>query len=189
MTRRLLAAPRIAAVSARRRRRAPRAGHVGPHRLRAAAEAENWLTYSGDVFSRRHSPLVQITPANVKNLELQWVFQAQSLEKFEATPLAVDGVLVYRAAAQRYRRPRRHDGPDFLDLQLQTVAAGASVLRTCEPRPGDPWRPAVHGHHRRPSASRSTRRAAGRSGTWRSKARGPRPAMPSPSRRRSSKTS
>jgi alcohol dehydrogenase (cytochrome c) len=29
----------------------------------------------------------------VKNLELQWIFQAQSLEKFEATPLAVDGVL------------------------------------------------------------------------------------------------
>ena len=61
--------------------------------VRAAAEPENWLTYSGDVFSRRHSPLTQITPANVKNLELQWVFQAQSLEKFEATPLAVDGVL------------------------------------------------------------------------------------------------
>ena len=61
--------------------------------LRAAAEPQNWLTYSGDLFSRRYSPLTQITPANVKNLELQWVFQAQSLEKFEATPLAVDGVL------------------------------------------------------------------------------------------------
>ena len=60
---------------------------------RAAAEPDNWLTYSGDVSGRRHSPLTQITPANVKNLELQWVFQAQSLEKFEATPLAVDGVL------------------------------------------------------------------------------------------------
>ena len=61
--------------------------------VRASAEPDNWLTYSGDVYSRRHSPLTQITPANVKNLELQWVFQAQSLEKFEATPLAVDGVL------------------------------------------------------------------------------------------------
>ena len=43
--------------------------------------------------SQRHSLLTQITPANVKNLELQWVFQAHSLEKFEATPLVVDGVL------------------------------------------------------------------------------------------------
>ena len=61
--------------------------------LRAAAEPQNWLTYSGDLISQRYSPLTQITPANVKNLELQWVFQAQSLEKFEATPLVVDGVL------------------------------------------------------------------------------------------------
>ena len=45
------------------------------------------------LMSQRHSPLTQITPANVKNLELQWVFQAHSLEKFEATPLVVDGVL------------------------------------------------------------------------------------------------
>jgi alcohol dehydrogenase (cytochrome c) len=43
--------------------------------------------------SQRHSLLDQITPANVKNLELQWVFQAKSLEKFEATPLVVDGIL------------------------------------------------------------------------------------------------
>ena len=59
----------------------------------AGLQAQNWLTYSGDVSSRRYSPLTQITPANVKNLDLQWVFQALSLEKFEATPLAVDGVL------------------------------------------------------------------------------------------------
>ena len=29
----------------------------------------------------------------MKNLELQWVFQARSLEKFEATPLVVDGIM------------------------------------------------------------------------------------------------
>src|SRR5439155_26198024 len=48
-------------------------------------------------FSRRSSGLTQITPANVKNLELQWVFQtrgpAEPTEKFEATPLVVDGVM------------------------------------------------------------------------------------------------
>lgn len=61
--------------------------------VRSAAEPANWLTYAGDVKSHRHSPLTQVTPANVRNLELQWVFQALSLEKFEATPLVVDGVL------------------------------------------------------------------------------------------------
>jgi alcohol dehydrogenase (cytochrome c) len=61
--------------------------------LKAGQEPQNWLTYSGTVTSHRHSLLTQITPENVKNLELQWVFQARSLEKFEATPLVVDGVM------------------------------------------------------------------------------------------------
>jgi alcohol dehydrogenase (cytochrome c) len=61
--------------------------------LNANQEPHNWLTYSGTNMSQRHSPLTQITPQNVKNLEQQWVFQARSLEKFEATPLVVDGVM------------------------------------------------------------------------------------------------
>jgi alcohol dehydrogenase (cytochrome c) len=61
--------------------------------LDANREPENWLTYSGTTFSQRHSLLNQITPANVKNLELQWIYQAQSLQKFEATALVVDGIM------------------------------------------------------------------------------------------------
>jgi alcohol dehydrogenase (cytochrome c) len=61
--------------------------------LEANKEPQNWLTYSGTEMSQRHSALTQITPANVKDLELQWVFQARSLEKFEATPLVVNGIL------------------------------------------------------------------------------------------------
>jgi alcohol dehydrogenase (cytochrome c) len=61
--------------------------------LNADKEPQNWLTYSGNVKGQRHSGLKQITPANVKNLELQWVWQAKSLEKFETTALVVDGVL------------------------------------------------------------------------------------------------
>src|SRR6266851_3132264 len=65
--------------------------------LRAAQEPQNWLTYSGTLFSHRYTALTQITPANVKNLELQWVFQtrgpAEPTEKFEATPLVVDGIM------------------------------------------------------------------------------------------------
>jgi alcohol dehydrogenase (cytochrome c) len=63
-------------------------------RIQAAGkEPQNWLTYSGGLASQRYSTLDQITPANVNNLELQWVFQARSLEKFEATALVVDGVM------------------------------------------------------------------------------------------------
>jgi alcohol dehydrogenase (cytochrome c) len=61
--------------------------------LGSSKEPQNWLSYSGSFNSQRYSGLTQITPANVKNLEQQWVFQARSLEKFEATPLVVDGVM------------------------------------------------------------------------------------------------
>ena len=61
--------------------------------LRGETETQDWLTYSGSLTGHRHSPLSQITPANVSNLELQWVLQVRSLEKFEATPLVVDGVM------------------------------------------------------------------------------------------------
>ena len=55
-----------------------------------------WLTYSGDYSGQRHSPLTQVTPDNVKRLSAQWTFQAETLalnRGFEATPIAVDGVL------------------------------------------------------------------------------------------------
>jgi alcohol dehydrogenase (cytochrome c) len=61
--------------------------------LRADREPQNWLTYSGTMQSQRFSQLTQITPDNIKNLELQWIFQARSLEKFETTALVVDGVM------------------------------------------------------------------------------------------------
>ena len=61
--------------------------------LNAADEPHNWLTYSGSYSSNRHSALDQITPANVVDLQLQWVFQARSLENFTATPLVVDGIM------------------------------------------------------------------------------------------------
>jgi alcohol dehydrogenase (cytochrome c) len=61
--------------------------------LAANQEPQNWLTYSGTVFSQRHSRLTQITTSNVQHLELQWVYQAKSLEQYEATPLVVDGVM------------------------------------------------------------------------------------------------
>jgi alcohol dehydrogenase (cytochrome c) len=61
--------------------------------VRAGQEPQNWLSYSGRLDGQRYTTLDQITPHNVRSLELQWVFQARSLEKFEATPLVVDGIL------------------------------------------------------------------------------------------------
>jgi alcohol dehydrogenase (cytochrome c) len=60
---------------------------------RASEEPQNWLTYSGSYSGQRYSLLRQLTASNVRNLEQKWVFQADSLEKFESTPLVVDGVM------------------------------------------------------------------------------------------------
>src|SRR5262245_56133899 len=61
--------------------------------LRSTAEPGNWFTYSGGMMGQRYSPLTEVTPANVRNLELKWIYQVQSLEKFEATPIVADGVM------------------------------------------------------------------------------------------------
>ena len=61
--------------------------------LHTDREPANWLTYSGNVLGQRYSQLTQINTGNVKNLELQWVWQAKSLEKFETTSLVLDGIM------------------------------------------------------------------------------------------------
>jgi alcohol dehydrogenase (cytochrome c) len=67
---------------------------VSAERIRdAAREPQNWLTYNGSYASTHHSTLNQLRPDNVAKLELKWVWQANSLEKLEATPLIVDGVM------------------------------------------------------------------------------------------------
>jgi alcohol dehydrogenase (cytochrome c) len=61
--------------------------------LNAEREPHNWLSYSATADNQRYSRLDSIDTGNVATLELQWVWQARSLEKFEATPLVVDGIL------------------------------------------------------------------------------------------------
>ncbi len=56
-------------------------------------EPGNWLTYNGSLQSTHFSGLEQIKTTNVAGLDMKWVYQAQSLEKFETTPLVVDGVM------------------------------------------------------------------------------------------------
>jgi len=64
--------------------------------LRGLSDPSRWLTYSGDYTGQRHSPLREITPANVHRLVPQWTFQTGTLARgrgFETTPLVLDGVL------------------------------------------------------------------------------------------------
>ena len=59
----------------------------------AASEPHNWLTYNGTYSSQHFSELKGIDLGNAADLELQWVYQASSTDKFQTTPLVVDGVM------------------------------------------------------------------------------------------------
>ena len=121
----------------------------GDRLLQAAREPHNWLTYNGTYDSQRHSPLDQITPANVKDLELEWVFQARSLEKFIGHAARRRWGHVCDAGAERRRGARRQHRPRVLGLSLHAGAGFEAVLRCREPRRGHPWRHPVHRDHRR----------------------------------------
>src|SRR5438128_222000 len=57
------------------------------------ADGSRWLTFGGNYSNQRHSPLTQITPANVNRLVPQWTFQTGTLGNFETTSLFRDNVL------------------------------------------------------------------------------------------------
>jgi len=57
--------------------------------------ADSWPGYHGDYSGRRHSPLRQITPQNVKNLSLAWLFQTDRPVPIKSSPLLIDGVLYF----------------------------------------------------------------------------------------------
>jgi alcohol dehydrogenase (cytochrome c) len=57
---------------------------------------DSWPGYHGDYSGRRHSPLNQITPQNVKNLSLAWAFQTEQLAQIKSSPLLVNGISPFR---------------------------------------------------------------------------------------------
>jgi alcohol dehydrogenase (cytochrome c) len=61
--------------------------------LNAESEPGSWLTYSGSYGAQRYSTLDQIDRDNVGGLQPAWVYQTRSTQKFEVSPLVVDGVM------------------------------------------------------------------------------------------------
>jgi alcohol dehydrogenase (cytochrome c) len=69
----------------------------GKDLLNGLANPSRWVMHSGDYASTRHSPLKQITPENIGRLAPAWSFETGlgygRQAKFEATPIAIDGIL------------------------------------------------------------------------------------------------
>src|SRR5262249_61149479 len=77
----------------------PAAQHVTrPYVQGGLVNGSRWLSYSGDYTGQRFSPLTQITPGNASQLAAQWTFQTGVVNKFEATPIVIDGVLYITGA-------------------------------------------------------------------------------------------
>jgi alcohol dehydrogenase (cytochrome c) len=66
--------------------------------VNAAREPQNWLTYWGDYSAIRHRDLKQITPSNVKDLRVEWMFQTDEGGRFQTVPLVDDGIMYFTAA-------------------------------------------------------------------------------------------
>ncbi|MBC2604563.1 PQQ-binding-like beta-propeller repeat protein [Pelagicoccus albus] len=63
-----------------------------------AASTGNWSSYLGDRSSSQFSELMQITPANVDQLEVAWTWQGDQVDpggysQIQCNPLVIDGVL------------------------------------------------------------------------------------------------
>ncbi len=56
---------------------------------------DTWPGYHGDYSGKRHSSLTQITPQNVPELGLSWIFQTGQSNVIKASPLVVDGVIYF----------------------------------------------------------------------------------------------
>ncbi len=53
----------------------------------------DWLIFRRNYYGQSHSPLNQITPANVKNLQLQWVWAMNDSGANQTTPIVHNGII------------------------------------------------------------------------------------------------
>lgn len=60
--------------------------------VNADKEPGNWLSYSRSFTGQRHSPLTQITSANVRNLKVKWAYQLSTANN-QTSPIVVDHVM------------------------------------------------------------------------------------------------
>ena len=64
----------------------------------------DWLMFRGNYRGHSYSPLDQLTPANVKDLQLQWVWAINDSGANQTTPIVHDGVIYLASPAISSRR-------------------------------------------------------------------------------------
>ena len=79
------------------------------HLLRRAGEGyrevtsqTDWRGYNGEAGGNRYTTLAQITPENVKQLAVKWVFPLPNTGRLQVTPAVADGIMYVTSANECY---------------------------------------------------------------------------------------
>jgi alcohol dehydrogenase (cytochrome c) len=116
-------------------------GGVTDDRLQnSKTEPQNWLMYWGDYQGTHFSPLKQIDPVNVKNLQAAWATPVPGPTTLETSPVVVDGIMYVTSSGDpltvlaldartgrqiwRYARPQKIKNP----YEINPYSRGVSVL-------------------------------------------------------------
>jgi quinohemoprotein ethanol dehydrogenase len=95
----------------------------------ADAEPGNWLSHGRNYQETRHSPLKQLTRANVSQLGLVWSFDLDTHRGQESTPLVVDGVMYTTSAWSKVQAFDAVSGR--LLWQFDPQVPGAAAVNAC----------------------------------------------------------
>jgi hypothetical protein len=57
------------------------------------ADPEQWLHYGGDYRNFRHSPITELNPDSIQNLEVAWSFPTGTDGQFAMSPIVYDGIM------------------------------------------------------------------------------------------------
>lgn len=110
-----------------------------------SADAKEWPTYGHDAGGMRFSPLTQITPANVANLQPAWTYHmkpqgaAGGFQQTEATPLVINGIMYVPSP---YGQVVALDATTGKEVWVYKLPSGQPAFRGVEYFPGDKQTPA-----------------------------------------------
>ncbi|MFP8881344.1 MAG: PQQ-binding-like beta-propeller repeat protein, partial [Myxococcota bacterium] len=126
----------------------------GPDGLDNSGPTADWPEYGGDIGGMRYSPLTQITPDNVDDLEVAWVYRHGDISdgsdgttrtSFNATPLVVDDTMYFCTGMNRVIALDPETGEErwSFDPQMKQTKLRGPYPRACRGVAfwADPYRP------------------------------------------------
>ena len=66
-----------------------------------SADSESWLQYGGDYSNQRHSPITELSPENIDDLNFSWGFPTGTSGQFAVSPLIYDGIMYVTSSYNR----------------------------------------------------------------------------------------